>query len=220
MQAKSSFRFEYRRPAGVCPEDKRTGFFTIDLSQDEFEDYQALKARVHHELDVIGIPQHESAYWVEAPPYSLDQLKKLAIAFGSGNATLIPHYAHGWHYNHYHQAVVDGVRYRYMGFQGGEFIKFAPDIEQPSPPLPMGTLFDGPVRLHDHGHIQTPEHAALFKTGELDLPGQPIQHVAVRFCNFAFNAAQKRADAVFEALDTTGQHLGHYFASAFKTLVL
>lgn len=218
--AKTPFRFAYARPKGVCPEDKRTGFFTMELSQDEFEDYQLLKARIHHELDVIGVPEHEAAYWYEAPVYSLDHLKKLAITFGSGQATLIPHYPHGWHYNHYHLAEVDGVRYRYMSFQQGEFIKFAPDIEQPSPPPTMATLFDGPVTLHDHGHIATPEHAALFKTGELDLPGQPPRIVAVRFSNFAFNAAQKRADAIFEALDSKGQHLGHYFASAFRTLVL
>ncbi len=220
MCAEKLFRFAYTRPVGVCSENKRTGFFSIPLTQEEFEDYQFLKARVHHELDVIGVPEHEAAHWYEAPFYQLDQLKKLAICFGAGHATLIPYYPHGWHHKHYHQADVDGVRFRYMSFQHGEFIKFAPDIEQPSPPPSMATLFDGPVKLHDHSHIKTPEHAALFKTGELDLPGQLPVVVAVRYSNFAFNAAQKRVDAIFEALDASGRHLGHYFASAYRTLVL
>lgn len=90
----------------------------------------------------------------------------------------------------------------------------------PSPTPSMASLFDGPVRLYDHGHIKAPEHATLFKTGELDLPGQPILVVAVRYSNFAFNAAQKRTDAIFEALDSDGRHIGHYFASAFRTLML
>lgn len=218
---KIAFRFAFRRAAGVCPEDKRTGFFTLELTQDEFEDYQLLKARVHHELDVLGVPEHESAHWYEAPIYSIEHLGAIAKAIGaSADSTLIPYYAHGWHHRHYHVVQVNGVRYRYMGFQHGQFIKFAPDVEQPSPPPTMATLFDGPVTLHDHGHIKTPEHAALFKTGELDLPGQAPLTVAVRFSNFAFNAAQKRTDAIFEALDATGQHIGHYFASAFRTLVL
>lgn len=213
------FRFAYTRPVEVCSEDKRTGFFFLELTQAEFEDYQHLKTRIHHELDVIGIPAHESAHWYETPEISDDLLVKLREAFGADTESmLIPYYPHGWRHSSYREAIVDGTRYLYMGFQNGRFIKFSCDIEQPPPTC--SSLFDGPIKMHDHGHIKTPEHASLFKTGELDLPGQNPRCVKVRFANFAFNDAQKRFDAVFEALDAHGQHVGHYFASAFRSLVL
>lgn len=86
-------------------------------------------------------------------------------------------------------------------------------------PVRLSTLFDGPLELFDHGHIQTSGHASRFKTGTLALPGRPDELLVVRFHNFQFNAMQKRLDAVFEAL-RNGVHGGYYFASAFRDLCL
>ena len=81
-------------------------------------------------------------------------------------------------------------------------------------------VFSGPLVLFDHSHIQTPAHAALFKTGELKLPGQTGKIVGVRYSNFAHNAHQGRNDAVFATYWSDGIFAGHYVASAFRTLCL
>lgn len=81
------------------------------------------------------------------------------------------------------------------------------------------SVFDGPLELFDHGHIKTENHAALFKTGWLKLPGQNAVCVAVKFAHFQFNHMQKRPDPVFEVRQD-GKFVGHYFASAFKSLIL
>lgn len=81
------------------------------------------------------------------------------------------------------------------------------------------SVFDGPLELFDHGHIQTDTHAALFKTGWLKLPGHEAVCVAVKFANFQFNHWHKRPDPVFEVRQA-GQFVGHYFASAFKSFCL
>lgn len=81
------------------------------------------------------------------------------------------------------------------------------------------SCFGGPLVLFDQSHVKTPEHAALFKTGYLTLPGREPENVAIRFFNFQYNAHQKRDDAVFE-VRRNGEHAGYYFASAFRTLCL
>ena len=81
------------------------------------------------------------------------------------------------------------------------------------------SVFDGPAEYFDHAHIQTAEHARLFKTGWLKLPGHDAVCVAVRFASFQQHDHWKRPDAVFEVLQG-GKFVGHYFASAFKSLCL
>lgn len=43
----------------------------------------------------------------------------------SPDAQLIGYYPHSFHHRHYKDAIVNGVKFRYMGFAGGHFIKFA-----------------------------------------------------------------------------------------------
>ena len=94
------------------------------------------------------------------------------------------------------------------------------DVPNPiQEPLTCASVFDGPLEPFDHGHIQTPEHAALFKTGELKIPGHAPEIVGVRFFSFQFNAHQNRSEAIFEIF-RNGQSTGTYFASAFKSLTL
>ena len=75
------------------------------------------------------------------------------------------------------------------------------------------------LQLFDHGHIQTPKHAKLFKTGELCVPGHPPEYVSISFVNFQFNTMQDRMDAVYTVL-RNGQNAGEFFASAFRHLWL
>ncbi len=84
---------------------------------------------------------------------------------------------------------------------------------------------------NDHQHIQTLEHASLFKTGEIDvalfdafnmhLDEEIRQHpiVSVKATQMAHNAVRKRDEAVFLVTTQSG-HMGHYFAGAFKSLCL
>ena len=86
--------------------------------------------------------------------------------------------------------------------------------------------------IHDHQHIQTLDHARLFKTGEIDVAlfdaskmfiddeirKKPI--VSIKASHIAKNTVHKRAEAVFEVTSQGGQFMGHYFAGAFKSLCL
>ena len=85
---------------------------------------------------------------------------------------------------------------------------------------------------NDHQHIQTLEHASLFKTGEIDVAlfdaskmflddeirKKPI--VSIKASHIANNTVHKRTEAVFEVTLQGGQFMGHYFAGAFKSLCL
>lgn len=93
------------------------------------------------------------------------------------------------------------------------------DLVTVEPSVCNMSVFNGPLELFDHGHIQTADHAKLFKVGWLKLPGYPEVCVAVRFAHFQFNRWQNRQDAVFEVRQRS-EFVGHYFASAFKSLIL
>lgn len=87
-------------------------------------------------------------------------------------------------------------------------------------------------RMHDHSHIKRLEHAALFRTGELDIDllmaakltvPESIQSspvVSVTAASMVFNGVTNRMVPVFAVRDEEGQFQGHYFATAFKTLTL
>lgn len=92
-----------------------------------------------------------------------------------------------------------------------------------TPITAMSCFGDGePLELFDHSHVQSVEHASLYKTGELALPGRAPQIVSVVFANFQFNAMQGRYDPVFEVnIENNGVMERHFFfASAFRTLGL
>lgn len=128
---KKMYEFTVRRqPAlcqglGVSPDMS----FKLELSQVEFEDYQLLKERIHAQLISMGIPANENVYWYEDPPVTNSFLEKMRAAICShADAQFIAHYPHSYHHRHYKDAVVDGVAYKYMPFQQGLMIKFAPSM--------------------------------------------------------------------------------------------
>jgi hypothetical protein len=126
---KKTYAFQARRKPELC---RQLGIspdlsFTLELTQEEFEDYQLLKSCVHEKLLSIGIPKGEDVYWFENPPVANFFLEKLRAAIGSsGDAQFIAHYPHSYHHRTYKDVAVDGVRYKYMPFQHDLIIKFAP----------------------------------------------------------------------------------------------
>lgn len=206
------FQFEYRLANRV------DGSFELRLTQSEFEDYQHLKTEVHKKLKAIGIEKMKP-YWFEAPPTDQKTLEELRAAIGADkDAQLIAYYAHSRYERTYKPVQVGGVKYWYQSYSAGRFINFAPDLESDS--IQTLSVFDGPAEYFDHGHIQTDQHASLFRTGDLKLPGQPPKTVGVAFHHFTYSAHFKRKDAIFQAFDHDKTFLGHYFASAFSSLVL
>jgi hypothetical protein len=131
MSDQKAFHFRVFRKKAICEalgvEQETT--FTLDLTQEQFEDYQLLKDRIHAQLDAIGIPQSEHPYWREDPPVETSLISKIKAVLGcKHDDELIPYYAHSFHHRHYKMASIDGIVYRYMGFQNGHFIKFAPAL--------------------------------------------------------------------------------------------
>lgn len=116
---------EHCRKLGVNPEHG----LTLEMTQSEFEDYQFLKTQIHDALPGLGIPQDEDVSWYENPPVTKSFSKKLLDAICAGkNAQLIGYYPHSHQHRTYKDIVVDGVGYKYMAFQEGLMIKFAPAI--------------------------------------------------------------------------------------------
>jgi len=98
---------------------------TISMTQEAFEDYQTQKEMVHQGIRSIGLNPAE-VDWNESPP--IDEKFELAFKLHIGaapDAQLIHYYPHSFHHRHYKDALLDGVKYVYMGFANGNFIKFA-----------------------------------------------------------------------------------------------
>lgn len=88
------------------------------------------------------------------------------------------------------------------------------------------------MRMHKHSHVRTANHASLFNTGELDLqllvdaglsaPAEVNEGgtVRVKLFQLAYCQLQKSLRPVYETYSTSGQFLGHYFISAFRSLTL
>lgn len=100
--------------------------FSVTITQAQFEDYAYLRARVRAELSNLDLLRYEPA-WHEEPPVDDALLSRLQEAVGAASdAVLIPYYQHGSRFTHYHSVVLGDQHYRYMGFQGGHFVKVAP----------------------------------------------------------------------------------------------
>jgi hypothetical protein len=149
MDMKKTFRFEYRRKPSECLDGSPIeGEFSLCMTQDDFEDYQTQKGLVHQHLESLGLSKDESGgksiYWFESPSCDDALLEKLKSAFNAKvDSQLIPKYAHSWHYRHYRSVIVDSVMYRCAEYQGGDFIKFAPELLEPlddSPIQPIDTF--------------------------------------------------------------------------------
>lgn len=133
MCIEKDYRFRVFRKKAVCEalNVAQDQTFTLQLTQAQFEDYQALKDRIHAKLDELGIPPSESAYWREDPPMDADFIAQLRAAIDAPvDADFIAYYAHSYHHRSYKTVRVNGEDYRYMGFQNGHFIKFAPVLPE------------------------------------------------------------------------------------------
>jgi hypothetical protein len=87
-------------------------------------------------------------------------------------------------------------------------------------------------QFNDHTHIKTEGHASLFKTGVIDVDllqkaGLTVPSsldecsvVGVKFAAMTRNHAKNRIEPVFSVSNMKGDFIGHYFASAFKSLTL
>lgn len=60
------FRFAYRRKIGSCKPTELDGFFRLNLTQEQFEDFGYLRDQVHLGLDRLNVQPcvwHESPKW-------------------------------------------------------------------------------------------------------------------------------------------------------------
>ena len=124
--AKPIFKFQ------MTPKQANGRRFTaeVHLTQEEFEDHQVRRAAIHACIAGRGLNPGE-VVWHESPqvePGLEARLRELIAC--EADAQLIHYYPHGRHHLHYKMVDVDGVRYRYMAFQNGHFIKCAPEMAQ------------------------------------------------------------------------------------------
>lgn len=125
------FRFNVSRKKALAEAlgVAQTLLITLSLTQEQFEDYQYLKANVHEKLASIGINDDEDVYWREDPPVADGFIEKLRDAIGAqAEVQFLAYYAHSFHHRTYKEVLIDGVRYRWMSFSSDHFVKFAPAL--------------------------------------------------------------------------------------------
>ena len=126
---KKIYHFQARRKPDLC---RQLGVspdlsFTLELTQVEFEDHHLLRDRAKEALVSLGIPKDENVYWYENPPVTNSFQEKLRAAIGcTKDAQLIAYYPHSYHHRTYKEVCVGGICYKYMPFQSGLMVKFAP----------------------------------------------------------------------------------------------
>lgn len=80
---------------------------------------------------LAGWRRNEIINLQETPLFQDQLLIHFRRSFQSADsAILIPYYAHSYQYRSYHSISVDGHTFIYLGFSGGQFIKFAPSLDQ------------------------------------------------------------------------------------------
>ena len=112
---------------GTVPEDQK---ISVEMTQEQFEDHQAKLDFVHEGIRAIGLNPAE-VHWFESP--LIDEATELAfkeLIGAAPEAQLIAYYPHSFHHRYYKEACLNGVKYLYMGFQNGHFIKFAQSVSQ------------------------------------------------------------------------------------------
>lgn len=128
--ARREFRFRVVRSKEANGGEYDKGrFFTLVLSQEEFEDYQGLKARVHEALAAMGIRRDERPAWNEAPVVAEGFEESLREAIGAhADAQFIAYYPHSWHHQSYKEVEVNGVPCVYQSFSSDQIINWAPSM--------------------------------------------------------------------------------------------
>lgn len=110
---------------GSAPKPRK---ISVAMTQEQFEDHHTKLDYVHEGIRAIGLNPAEVA-WFESPP--IDEATERAFKEFIGaapDAQLIAYYPHSFHHRHYKEAILNGVKYLYMGFQNGHFIKFAQSV--------------------------------------------------------------------------------------------
>lgn len=116
---------QQRHPDGSVPEAQ---MISVAMTQEQFEDHQTKRDFVHDGIRAIGLNPAE-VVWFESPP--IDEVTERAFKEHIGaapDAQLIAYYPHSVHHRHYKEATLNGVKYLYMSFQNGHFIKFAQSV--------------------------------------------------------------------------------------------
>ena len=116
---------QQRHPDGSVPEGQ---MISVAMTQEQFEDHQTKRDFVHDGIRAIGLNPAE-VVWFESPP--IDEVTERAFKEHIGaapDAQLIAYYPHSVHHRHYKEATLNGVKYLYMSFQNGHFIKFAQSV--------------------------------------------------------------------------------------------
>lgn len=117
--------------ADGCAESQRNFYILLEITQDQFEDYQTLKACVHAAIESAGWQQKQICAWHEAPEYTDDVVKKLRAAIGcADHVEFIPYYPHSFNHRSYKVYEVGGQRFVANSFSSGRFIKFAQSLNK------------------------------------------------------------------------------------------
>lgn len=120
---------QQRHPDGSVPEAQ---MISVAMTQEQFEDHQTQRDFVHDGIRAIGLHPAE-VVWFESPPIDEVTVRAFKEHIGAApDAQLIAYYPHSVHHRHYKEAILNGVKYLYMGFQNGHFIKFAQSISNPN----------------------------------------------------------------------------------------
>lgn len=98
------------------------------MTQSQFEDHHVKLGLVHDGIKANGLNPAE-VVWYEAPTVSKETERAFKDLIGAApDAQLIAYYPHSFHHQCYKEAILNGVKYLYMGFQNGQFIKFAESV--------------------------------------------------------------------------------------------
>lgn len=96
------------------------------MTQEQFEDHHAKRDSVHEGIRALGLNPAE-VVWFESPQVSEKTEQAFKELIGADpDAQLIAYYPHSFHHRNYKEAVLNGVKYLYMGFQNGHFLTSSP----------------------------------------------------------------------------------------------
>lgn len=123
---KKNFRFEIKGRRIPPATEARRIHVELDLTQQEFEDYQYVRKLIQDKALSLGFELGEYA-WLESPVYEPEFLAALSSTLGLGDHhELIGYYPHGWQHRHYKTVLVGDhvVRHQSSGVDG-RFVSFA-----------------------------------------------------------------------------------------------
>lgn len=117
-----------KNAAGVIPPKIE---IVLRMPQEQFEDFGYVRSTLHAEFIRLGYKLSEIIQWRQTPKVSQALIRKLKKAINCRSDALFrPQYADRYRHSRYHKVVIDGKNYRYMDFDGGQLIKFAPALPE------------------------------------------------------------------------------------------